>query len=97
MPKAKPYWEQETPTEARTAKVWATWFPQAGRLQLAVLWHDEIGAPQRGRTVTLAVEDWTTHPETVALLEAFLAQVHAQRPQEKPAEEPQAPRSGKRR
>jgi hypothetical protein len=75
MPKAKPYWEQETPTEAKTARVWATWFPQAGRLQLAVLWRDEDGAPQRGRTVTLAVEDWASHPEAVAVLEAFLHHV----------------------
>lgn len=72
---SKRYWELERPLDARTARNWATWFPQAGRLQLAVLWRDEDGMPQRGKTVTLRVEDWAEHPDAVALLEAFVAAV----------------------
>lgn len=71
------YWETETPQEIRTDKVWLTYFPEAGRCQIATLWQNQDG-PQRGKTVTLAVEDLAAHPEACAVLRQFLTTVEDQ-------------------
>ena len=73
----KRYWETETPHEIRTDKVWLTYFPKAGRCQIATVWHNHEG-PQRGKTVTLAVEDLAAHPEACAVLRQFLTAVEDQ-------------------
>ncbi len=68
------YWEREVPQEARSGRVWLSWFPQAGKLQISQVWQDrESGEPRRGKTITLDVEDLALHPEVRSLLAAFLA------------------------
>ena len=70
-----PYWEQETPREAATSRVWLSWFEQAGKLQIAVVYRDrKTGEAMRGQTVTLDVQDMADHPEVLDLLTACLAQ-----------------------
>lgn len=76
MPYRK-YWENEVPTEARSPKVWASYFPKAGKLQLARVWKDEDGNAQRGKTTTLDREDLAAHPDVRTLLDAFLASAAA--------------------
>ncbi len=72
---SRKYWEGETPREARSPKLWASYFPEAGKLQLARVWKDEDGNAQRGKTTTLDREDLAAHPDVRTLLEAFLASV----------------------
>ena len=71
MYKGNRYWEAETPHEAQTKRVWISYFPKAGRLQLASIWRDEDG-PHRGKTVTLAIEDIQECSEARMLLTQFL-------------------------
>lgn len=74
---SKRYWEDEVPTEARSPKVWASYFPGVGRLQLSLVWKDDAGEMRRGKTVTLSREDLVAHPDVRTLLDAFLASVAA--------------------
>ncbi|MDP2859305.1 MAG: hypothetical protein Q8P50_15215 [Bacillota bacterium] len=64
-----PYWERERPRETDTAKVRVSYFPEAGKLQIAQLFTDrDTGEAKRGRTVTLDQEDLTLHPAARALI-----------------------------
>lgn len=73
MHKGNAYWENETPQETRTGKVWLAYFPQAGKLQVSQVWMDrETGEPRRGKTVTLDAEDMALHDEARELLARFL-------------------------
>lgn len=71
MYRGERYWEQETPQDSRTGKVWLSYFPQAGKLQVSTIWHGEDG-PKRGKTVTLDVEGLALHNEARGLLSRFV-------------------------
>lgn len=72
------YWEREQPVEARTARTWLTYFPEAGKLQVSQLWTDrETGEPRRGKTVTIDSEDLALHPEARELLRRFVEEAEA--------------------
>lgn len=67
------YWEREKPVEAATERVVLSYYPQAGKLQVAATFRDrETGERRRGKVVTLDQEDLALHPEAVALLERVL-------------------------
>jgi len=66
-----PYWEKEAPIETKTSKVWLSYYPKAGKLQISQLWQKD-GAPQKGKTVTLDAEDIQLHPEAKELLVRIL-------------------------
>ncbi|TDA70640.1 MAG: hypothetical protein D9V47_00060 [Clostridia bacterium] len=71
--RGQPYWEREKPQEAQTDRIALSYYPQAGKLQISLLWPDrETGEKRRGRTVTLDQEDLALHPEARALLADFL-------------------------
>ncbi len=76
--KGQPYWEIETPQEIQTDKFWLTYYPEAGRLQIATLWQSQDGL-QRGKTVTLAVEDLAAHPEACTLFRTVLDKAEGQK------------------
>lgn len=68
------YWEREKPQEALTDRVALAYYPQAGKLQISVLWPDrESGEKRRGKTVVMDQEDLPLHPEVRKLLAGFLA------------------------
>lgn len=67
--KGSPYWEKEKPQEALTDRVSLAYYPEAGKLQVSLLWRDqETRERRRGRTVTIDQEDLAMHPEAGALL-----------------------------
>ena len=68
MYKRRPYWEEETPQEILTDKIWLTYYPGAGRLQIATVWKNQDG-PQHGKTVTMAAEDIAAYPEACAIIQ----------------------------
>lgn len=72
MYRGERYWEKETPQEAPTGRVWLTYFPMAGKLQVSQVWRGEDGEPRRGKTVTLDMEDLALHEEARNLLARFL-------------------------
>jgi len=67
------YWEREKPLEAWTERAALSYYPQAGKLQVALTYKDrETGERRRGKVVTLDQEDLITHPEALRLLERVL-------------------------
>lgn len=63
------YWERETPREAWTEKAALAYYPEAGKLQVALTYPDkESGGRKRGKVVTLDAEDVQLHPEALDLL-----------------------------
>ena len=66
------YWEKERPRQAQTAKLQFSYYPDAGKLQVQVLWRSREGELRGGKTVTLDQEDLALHPEARALLLEFL-------------------------
>lgn len=63
------YWERETPEQAKMARAWLSYYPQAGKLQVSIAYRDRAsGEPRKGTTVTLDAEDLRQHPEALALL-----------------------------
>jgi hypothetical protein len=71
----EPYWEREQPREARTGRLWLSYFPQAGKLQIRRFWLDRDGRPRRAQGLTLDVEDFAVHLGAVELLQQFAAEV----------------------
>lgn len=68
------YWERERPQEAQTDRIALAYYPQAGKLQISLLWRDrETGEKRRGRTVTIDQEDLALHPEAGELLAKVIA------------------------
>jgi hypothetical protein len=69
------YWEKEEPQEAMTDRIALAYFPQAGKLQISLLWPDrETGEKRRGKTVTLDYEDLQAHPDALDLLSRVAAE-----------------------
>ena len=67
------YWESEEPVVARTERVALSYFSKAGKLQVSILYPDkETGEKQRGKTVTLDMEDFQLHPKAGELLAKVL-------------------------
>lgn len=67
------YWEKETPIEERTDRVAFAYFPNAGKLQISILWPDPAtGEKRRGKTVTLDYEDMQLNPNAKELLRRVL-------------------------
>jgi len=67
------YWEREKPVEAWTGRACLSYYPQAGKLQVAATFRDpETGERRRGKVVTLDQEDLALHPEAVELLARVL-------------------------
>jgi hypothetical protein len=62
------YWETEIPQVIKSGKLCLSYFPTAGRLQISQLY----GQDQRGRTVTLNLEDLRQHPEAAELFKLAL-------------------------
>ena len=69
----EPYWERETPKEANMARVALAYYPEAGKLQVSLLWVDiKTGEKKRGKTVTLDREDFPANPEALAFVRQVL-------------------------
>jgi tricorn protease-like protein len=66
------YWETETPQVVKTGKLLLSYFPQAGRLQISQVYQKD-GQDQRGRTVTLDLEDMALHSEAAELIKLALS------------------------
>jgi len=62
-----PYWEREQPREARTRHVLLSYYPAAGKLQIATIFEKD-GQTQRAKVVTLDQEDIALHPEARELI-----------------------------
>jgi len=67
------YWEQEEPREAFTNRISVTYYKEAGKLQLSLLYVNGDGEKKRGKTVTLDAEDMQLHPVAVDVIKSFLA------------------------
>uniref|UniRef100_A0A7C2E2V0 Uncharacterized protein n=1 Tax=Ammonifex degensii TaxID=42838 RepID=A0A7C2E2V0_9THEO len=61
------YWTKEQPIEVKTKRVWLSYFPQAGKLQLATYFKKD-GEDIRAKVVTLDQEDIALHPEARDLI-----------------------------
>ena len=71
--RGEPYWEKEEPVVAQTEHVALAYYPKVGKLQVSVLYPDkETGVKQRGKTLTLDMEDFQLHPEARELLAKVL-------------------------
>lgn len=67
--RCEPYWEKEEPEEAMTNRIALAYYPEAGKLQISLLWPDKkTGERRRGKTVTLDYEDLQLHPDALGLL-----------------------------
>lgn len=70
--RGKPYWESETPEEARAGNVLLRWFPKAGKLQAHRLFRNDAGEERTAAVVTLDADALTLAPDARALLSAVL-------------------------
>ena len=68
----KPYWQEETPKEARAGRTLLRYFVDAQRLQVCATYQDRDGNTQIGRVVTLDLQALATSDEARALLEEVL-------------------------
>ena len=65
----EPYWERETPKEARTGNPVLQYYREAGKLQVSVRCRNYLtGAEWSGRTVTLDQDDLQANPEALRFL-----------------------------
>ena|GEM_PF-1547234 len=69
--RGEPYWEKEQPLEAATHRVALSYYPKAGKLQVASLWHKD-GEAHRGKVVTIDAEDVQLNPAIRELLARVL-------------------------
>ncbi|TDA64504.1 MAG: hypothetical protein D9V47_13795 [Clostridia bacterium] len=69
--RGQPYWEREKPQEVKTGRIWLSYYPGAGKLQIAGYFTKD-GEDVRTKVVTLNQEDLTLHPAAKALLSDFL-------------------------
>lgn len=65
--KGEAYWETEQPTEVKTKRLWLSYYPNAGKLQIAAYFTKD-GEDIRAKVVTLDQEDISLHPEARALI-----------------------------
>ena len=71
MYRGEPYWTREQPLEAATGRVSLSYYPKAGKLQVASLWHRD-GETHRGKVVTIDAEDVQLNPDLRKLLARVL-------------------------
>jgi hypothetical protein len=67
----KPYWELEKPQEVKTDKIWLSYYPAAGKLQIATYFAKD-GQDIKAKVVTLDQEDICLHSEARALILSIL-------------------------
>jgi hypothetical protein len=72
-----PYWERESPEEARAGNVLLRWYPQAGKLQCHRLFRTQEGQERTAAVVTLDIEALALAPEARRVLETVLRQAEA--------------------
>ena len=64
---ANRYWETEKPVEAKTKRLWLSYFPKAGKLQIASYFKKD-GQDVRAKVVTIDQEDLQLNPPARKLL-----------------------------
>lgn len=64
---ANEYWKTEKPIEAKTKRIWLSYFPKAGKLQVASYFKKD-DQDVRAKVVTLDQEDLQLNPQARKLL-----------------------------